>query len=76
MEKQKEIQGNLEMVKEKASILYSTLHAIHVALTANIYDGSMYAEAIHGAAHLAQELMEELKAVLEANGEGERKYLE
>lgn len=59
------MQDELEEIRERADVLYSTLLAIYVALKENIFDGTSYTQAIHGTVHLAKEIIKELQAVQE-----------
>lgn len=66
MEEQKCIlRDKIQAAKAKTEILGSTLLAIYVAEKENIYDATMYAEAIHGSMKQTQELTRELQEALE-----------
>lgn len=55
----------VQHIKQQMEILKSTLFAIYTAEQKNIYDTSIYMEAIHGSVQQAQKVLEELQEVLQ-----------
>lgn len=61
----------VQHIKQQMEILKSTLLAIYTAEQENIYDASIYMEAIHGSVQQAQKVSEELQQVLQLISEEE-----
>ena len=64
-EQQCHLYDQLQHIKQQVEILKSTLFAIYTAEQRNIYDASIYMEAIHGSVQQAQKVLEELQGVLQ-----------
>ncbi|MCI8647219.1 MAG: hypothetical protein HFE76_10665 [Firmicutes bacterium] len=61
----------VQHIKQQMEILKSTLFAIYTAEQEDIYDASIYMEAIHGSVQQAQKVLEELQEVLQLISEEE-----
>lgn len=55
----------IRCVKQCMEILKSTLLAIYVAGTENVYDATSYMEAVHGSVELAMDSLTGLREILE-----------
>ncbi len=70
-EQQYHVYDQLQQIKQQVEILKSTLFAIYTAEQKNIYDASIYMEAIRGSVQQAQKVSEELQKVLQLVSEEE-----
>ena len=61
----------VQHIKQQMEILKSTLFAIYTAEQEDIYDASIYMEAIHGSVQQAQKVLEELQEILQLISEEE-----